>query len=375
MKTEKTSRILQVGMSPYYGGTESFLMNLYRKIDRTKIQFDFLNVYNKVIACQDEIESLGGKIYYLDMARHHGLKAYHKKLDNFFLENANKFDAVHCNFQSLINTDILKYAKKYGIKVRIAHAHNSGYGKMPNIKQKLIIAFNKMSLGVHATHYFACSELAANWMFGKKATIVKNAIDTERFLFSEEKRMSIRTQMGISDAFIVAFVGRMDPQKNPLFMLEIFSHLKAILPNAKLLVIGDGILKGQMVERISQLKIQDDVIMMGSRDDVNTLLQAADAFLLPSLFEGLGIVLIEAQAAGLPTITSDRVVPPYLRVTELLRFISLDDAPQEWARCIVKSKNTMRVNTKKEIENAGYDSTSNAKMMEDLYMRIMGENV
>ena len=115
--------------------------------------------------------------------------------------------------------------------------------------------------------------------------------------------------------------------------------------------------------------------MMGSRDDVNTLLQAADAFLLPSLFEGLGIVLIEAQAAGLPTFTSDRVVPPDVRVTELLRFISLDDAPQEWARCIVKSKNTMRVNTKKEIENAGYDSTSNAKMMEDLYMRIMGENV
>lgn len=374
MNNTEPYRILQVGMSTYYGGTEAFLITHYSKIDKTKIQFDFLNVYTEKLACQDKIENMGGKIYYLDMARHTGIAAYHKRLNTFFAENADKFDAVHCNFQSLINIDILKYAKKYGIKVRIAHAHNSGYGRLPNFKQKLLIAINKLSLRVYATHYFACSELAACWMFGKKATIVKNAIDAECFLFSEKKRISIRAQLGLLDEFIVIFVGRLDSQKNPLFMLEIFSHLKVIVPETKLLVIGDGALKEQMVERISQLKMRDDVIMMGSRNDVNDLLQAADAFLLPSLFEGLGIVLIEAQAAGLPTFTSDKVVPPDVKATELLNFISLDSSPDEWAKCIVKSKKIKRLNTKKEIENAGYDSTCNAKILTDLYMSIVGED-
>lgn len=373
MKYDKIIRVLQVGMSPYYGGTESFLMSQYRAIDKKKIQFDFLNVYNEKIACQDEIETLGGHIYYLDMARHHGLRSYYKNLDEFFAKNAQQFDAVHCNFQSLINTDVLKYAKKYGIKVRIAHAHNSGYGTEPNLKQKLLIGVNQRTLGLYATHYFACSSLAAKWMFGKDAVIIKNAIDTKKYLYSEKIREEIRRQMGLEGQYVVVFVGRLDPQKNPIFMLEIFYELKKMKPAAKLLVVGDGILSEEMHVKIKELDIVDSVTMLGNRNDVNQLLQAADAFLLPSKFEGLGIVLIEAQAAGLPTFTSKDVVPAEAKITDLLTFISLDNSAKQWAEIISKYRINRRINTKDSVCMSGYDNIENAVKLSEIYRKLIGE--
>lgn len=373
MKYDKIIRVLQVGMSPYYGGTESFLMSQYRAIDKKKIQFDFLNVYNEKIACQDEIETLGGHIYYLDMARHHGLRSYYKNLDEFFAKNARQFDVIHCNFQSLINTDVLKYAKKYGIKVRIAHAHNSGYGTEPNLKQKLLIGVNQRTLGLYATHYFACSSLAAKWMFGKDAVIIKNAIDTKKYLYSEKIREEIRRQMGLEGQYVVVFVGRLDPQKNPIFMLEIFYELKKMKPAAKLLVVGDGILSEEMHVKIKELDIVDSVTMLGNRNDVNQLLQAADAFLLPSKFEGLGIVLIEAQAAGLPTFTSKDVVPAEAKITDLLTFISLDNSAKQWAEIISKYRINRRINTKDSVCMSGYDNVENAVKLSEIYRKLIGE--
>lgn len=374
MNQNDTIRVLQVGMSPYYGGTESFLMNQYRELDHSVVQFDFLNVYNEKIACEDEIMQLGGHIYHLDMARHHGLQAYYRNLDSFFLENASKFDVVHCNFQSLINTDILKYAKKYGIKVRIAHAHNSGYGTEPSIKQKGLIAFNKYTLHRYATQYFACSSLAAKWMFGHEATIIKNAIHTDNFVYSGEVRKRVRAQLGLNDSFTVIFVGRLDPQKNPVFMLEIFSEVRKKTPDAKLIVVGDGVLRNSMEQKIEALGLSPAVQMLGSRSDVNELLQAADAFLLPSKFEGLGIVLIEAQAAGLPTFTSADVVPEDVRITNLLHFIPLTQSATCWAKMITNG-NTDRRQMKSEICQAGYDNHQNAKNLESLYVAFAQKSV
>ena len=368
MERNKAIRILQVGMSPYYGGTESFIMNQYRKIDRKKIQFDYLNVYKEKIACQDEIESLGGRIYHLDMARRHGIKTYYKTLDKFFTENAREFDGVHCNFQSLINIDILKYAKKYGIRMRIAHAHNSGYGIEPSKKQKLIIALNKLTLGRYATDYFACSSLAAKWMFSKEAMIVKNAIDSEKYLYSEIVRKEVRGELGLDERYVVIFVGRLDPQKNPIFMLEIFHELKKIKPEAKLLVVGDGILCDALNAKIEDLNIADSVNMLGSRSDVNRLLQAADIFLLPSEFEGLGIVLIEAQTASLTSFTSKDVVPSDVNITGLVNFISLEEDPSLWAKRIVNTHLPERINRFEYIQKAGYDSASNITFLENLYL-------
>lgn len=370
MGNNKMIRVLQVGMSPYYGGTESFIMNQYRAIDKKKVQFDFLNVYQEKIACQDEIEALGGRIYYLNMARHQGLKTYYKHLDCFFAKYAVQFDVVHCNYQSLINVDILIYAKKYGIKVRIAHAHNAGYGTEPSLMQKMLISRNKALLQKYATDYFACSSLAADWMFGREATVINNAIDVEKFSFSEDKRQQIRDNMGLDNCFTIIFVGRLDPQKNPIFLLDIFHEIKKIRSDAKLLVVGDGVLREKMTKRISCYSLENSVLMLGSRSDVNELLQAADVFLMPSKFEGLGIVLIEAQAAGLKTYTSANVVPKEVKITQLLEFIPLEKSAEDWAKIIVALE-YKRICTTEVIKKNGYNNAENAKKLEQRYIHMV----
>lgn len=375
MERKRVIRILQVGVSPCYGGTEAFLMSQYRAIDHSKVQFDFLNVYSEKIACQGEIEALGGHIYYLDMARHHGITQYYRNLDAFFKKYARRFDGVHCNFQSLINIDILKYAKKYGVTVRIAHAHNSGYGTEPSGLQKALIYWNRITLGRYATHYFACSSLAAKWMFGRETTIIKNAIDTDRFVYSKRKRPEVRCKLGLKDEYVVIFVGRLDPQKNPIFMLDIFSEVHKACANSVLFVVGDGVMREEMESRISHHCIQDSVVMFGSRNDVHELMQAADVFLLPSKFEGLGIVLVEAQAAGLPTITSAEVVPNDVAVTNLLHFCSLDAPAKEWADTVLSARSTVRMDRKQEIVDSGFDCVRNAVIMEKLYTDLLRGNI
>lgn len=367
MSKEKLIRILQVGMSPYYGGTEAFLMSQYRVIDRTKIQFDFLNVYDEKIACQDEIVDMGGRIYYLDMARHHGLKKYYQNIDTFFKKNANQFDIVHCNYQSLINTDILKYAMKNGIKVRIAHAHNSGYGMEPSKKQKFLIFLNRITIKKYATDFFACSSLAARWMFQRDATIIKNAIDVNKYIFSAEKRKNIRNQLGISEQKVILFVGRLDPQKNPLFLLDIFREIKK-KKDFVLVIVGDGYLRDEMNTKIKKHKLEDSVKMLGTRSNVHELLQAADFFVLPSRFEGLGIVLVESQTAGLPTFTTEDVVPNEVKITDLLEFVPINASAKEWADKILCTDIGERKDMGAQVRIAGYDNYENAKKLEKLYL-------
>ena len=369
----KPVRVLQVGMSQYYGGTESFIMNQYRKIDRNKVQFDFLNVYNGPLACEEEIKELGGRIYPLDMSRRRGLSQYKKNLDNFFRENGSKFDVIHCNFQSLINIDLLKYAKKYKIAGRIAHAHNAGYGKEPSILQKLLIALNKINLSKYATNYFACSSLAGKWMFGhKNSTVIHNAIDAKEFLFNQDTRNTIRTQYGINDEKLILFVGRLDPQKNPLFLIDIFKEIIKKQQYWKLFLIGDGVLRTDIEERIEKYELQDKVCLLGSRPDVKYFLQAADCFLLPSKFEGLGIVLIEAQAAGLKCFTSKDVVPSDVDVTGLVKFVSLNQEPSHWADVIIRAETDTRINQYELIKSAGYDSDNSARDLEKKYLSLRG---
>lgn len=369
MSKDKLIRVLQVGMSPYYGGTEAFLMSQYRVIDRTKIQFDFLNVYKEKIACQDEIANMGGRIYYLDMARHHGLKKYYQNIDAFFKKNADQFDIVHCNYQSLINIDILKYAMKNGVKVRIAHAHNSGYGVEPSNKQKILIFLNRMAIKRYATDFFACSALAAKWMFKRDATIIKNAIEVNKYIFSLEKRKEVRDKLGINNQKIILFVGRLDPQKNPLFLIDIFREIKK-KQDSILIIIGDGYLRDKINARIKEYKLEDSVKLLGTRNDVNELLQAADFFVLPSKFEGLGIVLVESQAAGLPTFTTKDVVPDDVKITDLLEFVSVNASAKEWAEKILCVDTTARKNMGDQVRQAGYDNRENAKKLEKLYLKF-----
>lgn len=367
--------VLQVGMSPYYGGTEAFIMSQYRRIDREKVQFDFLNVFGEEIACEQEIQELGGKVYPLNMARHKGLKAYYQSMNLFFQEYAKQFQIIHCNLQSLINIDPLVYAKKYGIPVRIAHAHNSGYGKEPNWKQKLIIFKNQIALSSSANVYFACSDLAAHWMFHRDANIVNNAIDAEKYRFSEATRKRVRAEIGVRNEKVVITVGRLDPQKNPIFTIDIFAELLKLDSNCKLIIVGDGILREQVTNRIDKYAINDKVMLLGTRTDVPELLQAADVFVLPSMFEGLGIVLVEAQAAGLPCFASERVVPSQVNITGKVSFIPIDKGAPIWAEKIHKCQIEKRMDTYKTICSAGYDTKENALKLQNNYISYMENSV
>lgn len=371
MSIQLPVRVLQVGMSPYYGGTEAFIMSHYREIDRDKVQFDFLNVYNEKIACEEEITRLGGHVYHLDMSRQGRIKEYYRDIDRFFKQYSSDFQAIHCNFQSLINIDCLIYAKKFGIPVRIAHAHNSGYGHEPNWKQKLIIARNKGRLNQFATSYFACSDLAAQWMFNRNAEIINNSIDARRFKYDSSVRDRIRSMIGFTKEKVIIFVGRLDPQKNPLFLLDILHVLVKEDNDYRLLIVGDGILKKKIENRIVELNLQKYVFMMGTRNDIADLLQAADVFVLPSKFEGLGIVLVEAQAAGIPCFTSNGVVPKSVKLTDLLTFVPLNNNPNEWADNIQACDMRNRKDTYSTICAAGYDITRSAESLEKKYLSLL----
>lgn len=373
MSEHRPIRILQVGMSPTYGGTEAFVMEQYRHIDRGAVQFDFLNVFSEALACQDEIESLGGKIYHLNMSRREGMRQYHANLDAFFRENHHRFQGVHCNYQSLINIDILAYSKKYQIPIRIAHAHNSGYGHEPTLVQKAIIMFNKHKVKRCATHYCACSTLAAHWMFPKnvETTVIHNAIDVKKFGYSEDLRTKKRRELNISDGtLVVFFAGRLDPQKNPLFLIEVFENLLHVNKNSLLLIAGDGYMRGEVESKVSEKGLGNKVKLLGNRSDVHELMQAADAFLFPSRFEGLGIVLIEAQAAGLPCFSSKNVVPAEVNVTGNVHFISLHDSPKAWANYILQDVQTapVRKDESLTISQSGYNSESAVLQLQNIYL-------
>ncbi len=369
-------RILQVGMSPNYGGTEAFLMEQYRHIDKEKIQFDFLNVFQEELACASEILALGGRILNLDMARHRGMRSYRSRLNAFFKEHHRELAGIHCNCQSLINIDLLKYAKRYHIPVRIVHAHNAGYGKKPSLLQRALILKNKWTVKRYATHFFACSSLAAKWMFPKrtKATVIRNGIDVTKFDFDASIRSKKRSELQLAeDTLAVLFVGRLDPQKNPLFLIEIFERLASKHKNAKLLMAGDGDMRGDIEALVEKKGLFDKVQLLGNRSDISELMQAADAFLLPSLFEGLGIVLIEAQATALPCFTSRDAVPQEVDITNTVHFISLDSPAEAWSECILCHSSVLQDRRGKGemIAEKGYDSKKEAFRLQKIYRDIL----
>lgn len=370
-------RVLQVGMSPCYGGTESFLMGIYRKIDREKVQFDFLNVYDEEIACQSEIESMGGKILYVKFRRREGILNYYKGIREFF-EKHKDYKVIHCHYQGLQNIDMISYAAKAQIPRRIAHAHNSGYEYIPGIALRALIKYNKWKMSRVATDFFACSELAGSWMFGKTSKeglkVVRNAIDTELFRYNKTTRYEVRKELELEDKFVVGNVGRFANQKNLLFLVEVFVEVLKLRDNACLLLVGDGLLREDIERKINQFGVADKVVLTGARRDINRIIQGMDTFVLPSKFEGLGIVLIEAQSSGLKCFASENVIPESAKVTDLLRFIPLEVGAKAWAKIIVEESDEYHRSDRYEnIVQSGYDINSNVKMIENTYLEITGQ--
>lgn len=266
------------------GGVENFIMNFYRKIDKSKIQFDFL--VNRKGYFDDEIKKMGGKIYYIPALQKVGQIKYQKNLDTFF-QNHNEYKIVHSHLNQVTGL-ILERAKKANIPVRIAHSHNS---KSP---KNIVIRCYKNYLGNKifnsANVYFACSKVAADWLFkgySEKAIIINNAIDVDKFIYNQEKRKKIRQELNIVNdkMMLIGHVGRFNKQKNHLFLLKIFKDLLNKKDDCMLLLIGEGKLKNKIIKLIYKYGLENKVKLLGTRKDVNDILQGIDVLLFPSLYE------------------------------------------------------------------------------------------
>lgn len=367
-------RVLYWGMSSNIGGIESFIMNVYRNIDREKIQIDFLVAHDKEkIAFEDEITQLGGKIYRVMYSERESFIKARTSLKKFFNEH-NDFSAIHihANFPYAFP---LKYAKKAGIPIRIIHSHNSngnssnamGIRRMVNKVRDFQI---KRQIDKYANYYFACSDLAANYMFPNKEYIwIKNGVNLKKYDFNPKVRGEVRKELKIGyDEQVLGFVGRLREQKNPYFIIDIFREYLKINSRTKLVIVGIGEWEDEIKKYSSDLIDNNQALFLGKRTDVERIYQAFDAFLLPSLYEGLPVVLVESQAAGLPSFTSD-VVTQQVNVTKLMHYYPLDIGANMWAKNIAEVlSNNMRKSYMREMEYNNFDEVSVAKELETFYL-------
>lgn len=359
-------RVLHVVTDMNRGGLETLLVNYYRHINRAEIQFDFLvHRYNRA-AYDDEIESLGGKIYRLPRLNPFSI-IYKRSLVAFFKTHP-EYQIVHAHLDCMSSV-VLKAAKECGVKVRIAHSHSSSQDK--NMKYPLKLFFRHF-IPKYATHLLACGKLAGKWMFGNAGfTILNNSIDSAKYTASPEKRKEMRNSFGIkNNEFVLGHVGRFSPVKNHRFILDVFAAIQEQC-KAKLLLVGDGPLRTNIELEAKKLKLDDKVIFTGIRNDVPDLLQAMDVFVFPSIYEGFGIAVIEAQASGLLCFTSDGV-PVECNVTGLVHQMDLRAGASAWAEAIISTMHdNIRRSYRKEICDAGYDINDNSERLTIFYKSLM----
>lgn len=355
-------RILHVVTYMGRGGLETMLMNYYRHIDRSLIQFDFLAHRDFRADYDDEIESLGGKIYHLPRLVPWST-SYHEALDDFFTEHT-EYRIVHVH-QDCLSSVILKVAKKHGVPVRIAHSHSNNQDK--DIKYPIKLFFRKQ-IPKYASHLLACGQEAGAWMFcGAKFQVLNNAIDAKQYQYNPARAKQIRNVLGIpTGSFVVGHVGRFAPPKNHAFLLDIFLEIQKRQKNAVLLLVGDGNLRKTIEDKVKAIGLSREVIFTGMRSDVPNLMQAMDVFVFPSLYEGLGIVAIEAQAAGLPCILSEGV-PMAACITDRVQRISLSKSPSFWANQIL-TQSKGHEDTYQAVVEAGFDISQNVKWLQDFYI-------
>ena len=351
------------------GGLETMLMNYYRHVDRERVQFDFLEHRKEHSAYDDEIESLGGKIYRLPRLVPWS-KSYLSALNQFFDEHP-EYRIVHVH-QDCLSSVILKAAQQHNIPVRIAHSHNASQDR--NLKYPIKL-WCRRSIPRCATHLFACGKDAGDWMFGGATyQIINNAIDTTAYTYDTNKRVELRRQLGLADELVIGHVGRFNPQKNHPFLMDIFAALLKKESNAVLLLVGGGEGMSKMQEKVQELGIAEHVRFLGVRSDVADLMQAMDVFVLPSLYEGLPVTMVEAQAAGLPCIISDKVPPECILTEGLVDVMPLSASPETWAEKILAKRAIPRTDRRAEIAAHGFDITTEAVKLQEFYLKAYEQN-
>lgn len=352
-------------------GLETFIMNVYRKINRNKIQFDFLVHTEQECAYNNEIRRLGGKIFSVSSRRDGILKNYYD-LNNFF-ENHPEYSIVHQHLSSLSYVRPLKIAKNYDVPIRVVHAHSTKASGL--FIHKYLHKFNRIFVKSFATHFWACSKSAAKWLYPSKQyknhnfKIIKNGVDLNQFCFNKKSRVLKRKEIGIENKFVIGHVGRFMPVKNHMFLIDIFENINKKIENTVLLLVGDGEIKKEVENKVEKLGLKDKVVFTGVRKDIPGLLNAMDVFVMPSIYEGLPVSLIEAQVTGLPCVLSDNITNE-VKLINNIDWISLDDNLSEWVDSIIeyKYKDIDRM-VEKEISKSGYNINEIVKNMEKFYLR------
>ncbi|AXT49820.1 glycosyltransferase family 1 protein [Aquimarina sp. BL5] len=371
-------RVLQVFTIMNRGGAESMIMNYYRKIDREKVQFDFLVHRKEKAAFDDEIESLGGKIYRFDPINPLFPGDYYNKLRVFF-KNNSKYSVVHSHLNTF-SCFPLKIAKEFNIPCRIAHAHIaiddvsilSLFSQKESIKEtfkKLIKLQLKKKVKRDATHLFSCGDKAGKWLFGSKEsfTTMNNAIDTEKFAYNASVAKEYKQEFNLQNRLVIGHVGRFASQKNHAFLLQIFAALVKEKPASDLVLIGDGPLKKVMEKEAKSLSIDSNVHFLGVRADVPELFQMFDIFVFPSFYEGLPVTLIEAQAAGIKVLASDSITTE-VSLTDDIEFLSIDKPAELWANKILEIDAAIKNDNTEKIIKGEYDIVSNTQKIQKFYM-------
>ena len=283
------------------------------------------------------------------------------------------YDAVHFNLFQGLSLNYVSLAKRAGVATRIVHSHNTALRKSSLRAAKLALHRAGSALWKNcATHRWACSGAASEFLFGKgEFTFIPNGIDIKRFAFDERTRLSVRAELCAEKKFIAGSVGRLCEQKNQSFSLDVFSHLAKIKPDSLLLLVGEGEDRAMLEAKAKQLNIEDKVVFLGVRSDVERLYSAMDAFLFPSIFEGLGIVAVEAQTSGLEVLCSENV-PEEAIVTDYARSMRLSDGAQRWAKALAQMSLNKKDRSKasQTVALAGFESTAVAKMIENAYLGI-----
>ena len=363
-------RVLQVGMTRNLGGIETYLIEQFRHLDKSKIDYDFVNITGEYSICyEDEILASGSKIFKV-VSRHKNPLLHYWQWFNILLQHKGVYDVIVLNTNSLEYVFPLVLGKVFGIPVRVIHSHNSGFENKQGLARRLLVGMNKKLLAWSANLRFACSQFAGQWMFKDNPYhVIYNAIDIHKYDADLAVRDEMRQALNLDTALTLLHVGRFSYQKNHSFLLDIFKEVHSIQPDSVLLLVGDTTEESEFLtevkRKIKAYGLEHVVRLLGRRDDVNKIMQAADVLVMTSFFEGLTVVGIEAQASDLPLLLSDTVTKE-LELLPSTQFISLDAGAKAWAEVIVNSKQHNRRSRYEELKVAGYDIGFETERVEKL---------
>lgn len=369
-------KVLHVVGAMNRAGTETMLMNIYRHLDREKIQFDFLSYGSDEAHYDEEITNLGGKVIRLS-------KTQSVKEIYYAIKEYGPYDVVHSH--TLFHCGIANIAALLaGIKVRISHAHTV-LDKDDSLKRKLYMKLMRLIINTFSTNFLACSKESGNYLFGEKSLTSEryfyfpNLIDYSEFLFYPSIEVNqFKVEEGIGNNLVIGHIGRFIEAKNHMFLLEVMKKIIKKEPSVKLLLVGDGDLKLYIEEESKKVGLENNIIFVGLRSDIPTMLHTMDVFLFPSLYEGLGLVLLEAQASGVPCIVSEAIQPEADLNLGLFTKISLKDGPDSWSNAILelvgkKEKNSNKITN--GFEQSGYSlSLGISKLLKIYQITNLGEN-